>query len=86
MRTITFCEHDFVTPEQMHAFLQKQLEFPAYYGGNFSALSDCLTDISQPTRIIIDRDGSTDEPWFNKACSIMARAAMENENLSIVMK
>ena len=28
MRTITFCEHDFVTPEQMHAFLQKQLEFP----------------------------------------------------------
>ena len=86
MRTITFCEHDFATAQQMHAFLQRKLGFPEYYGGNLSALSDCLEDISQPTRIVVDRDNSVDEPWFDKACDIMARASLENENLQIVLK
>ena len=86
MRTITFCEHDLVSLEQMHEYLARELGFPEYYGANFSALNDCLTDISQPTRIVIDRDNSVDEPWFDKACAIMARASLENENLQIVLK
>ena len=86
MRTITFCEHDFATAQQMHAFLQRKLGFPEYYGPNFSALNDCLTDVSQPTCIVIDRDDSVEDDWFDKACAIMARASLENENLQIVLK
>lgn len=30
--------------EEAHAYLQKALDLPAYYGRNLDALYDCLTD------------------------------------------
>ena len=37
------------TPEQTHAYLKKQLGFPAHYGMNLDALADCLTDYHEET-------------------------------------
>ena len=86
MRIVSFCEHDFASAQQMHAFLRQQLGFPDYYGENMAALADCLGDISEPTCIVIDRDGSVEDSWFDKACSIMGRVALENDALEIVLK
>ncbi len=34
------------TVEVLHATLKEALGFPEYYGGNFDALHDCLSDIA----------------------------------------
>jgi len=39
--------------KQMHHELKNKLKFPDYYGCNFDALYDCLTDISNNEIIII---------------------------------
>lgn len=37
-----------------HEYIAGQLSFPEYYGRNLDALHDMLTQISQPTLIIIE--------------------------------
>ena len=86
MREVVLCESDVHSPEQLHAYLCRALYFPAYYGENFAALSDCLGDICCPTRVVIYRDGSIEAPWFDKACAIIGRAALENHALDVVVK
>ena len=86
MKTVIIRERDFQSAEQLHAFLRDELGFPAYYGGNFAALSDCLEDICHPTRIVVYRDNSVEEPWFDKACAVMGRAALENDALDVQLR
>ncbi len=39
---------------EFHAIIKKELDFPDYYGCNFSALWDCLTDmLGEPINIEI---------------------------------
>ena len=86
MKTVTIRECDFQSVEQLHAYLRCELGFPAYYGGNLAALSDCLEDICHPTRLVIYRDNSAEESWFDKACAVMGRAALENDALDVQLK
>ena len=37
----------------LHAELRSVLELPDYYGRNLDALYDCLTDIFEPTTLLI---------------------------------
>ena len=83
MKTVIIRERDFQSAEQLHAYLCRELDFPAYYGGNFAALSDCLEDICHPTCLVVYRDNSVEEPWFDKACAVMGRAALENGALDV---
>lgn len=48
------CIHgaEFSTVEEIHEFLQNELDFPAYYGGNLSALYDMLTEQSEDMKVI----------------------------------
>ena len=39
--------------EALHQALSALLAFPAYYGKNLDALHDCLTDITEPTELVI---------------------------------
>ena len=39
--------------EATHAYLQKTLRLPDYYGHNLDALHDCLTDLSRDVWIIL---------------------------------
>ncbi len=86
MKTVIIRERDFQLVEQLYAFLRDELGFPAYYGGNLAALSDCLEDICHPTRIVVYRDNSVEEPWFDKACAVMGRAALENDALDVQLR
>ncbi|MDO4273412.1 MAG: barstar family protein [Eubacteriales bacterium] len=77
---------DFESPEEVHEFLAKELEFPAYYGRNLSALYDVLTDISDDTRIVIDLSGVEDDTMLDmleRMVEVMTDAADENEYLEI---
>ena len=39
--------------ETLHRVLAAGLQFPDWYGGNLDALHDCLTEINQPTELVI---------------------------------
>ena len=76
--------------ETLHAFLQKKLEFPDYYGANLSALADCLADICEPTRITFSFTEDELEPgmqaYLLRFVQVCAREALVNENLSLAIE
>lgn len=39
--------------EALHQALSALLAFPAYYGKNLDALHDCLTDLSEPSELVL---------------------------------
>lgn len=53
MRIIKIDGREMKTPEDAHSYLAKVLSLPHYYGKNLDALHDCLTDINEPTNIIV---------------------------------
>lgn len=76
--------------ETLHAFLKKKLDLPDYYGENLSALADCLSELSTPTRITIAINEVELEPGMQayvlRFAQICAREALVNENLSLVIE
>ena len=53
MRRITVDFSYFQEAKEVHAFLAGQLHFPAWYGANFDALHDCLTDVCEDTVFVL---------------------------------
>ena len=60
MKEVILNEAQFANLKAVHAYLAEALSFPSYYGKNYSALSDCLGDISEPTVITVVRDCAED--------------------------
>ncbi|MED9966356.1 MAG: barstar family protein [Blautia sp.] len=86
MQEVTIKVSEFDTVEEIHEYLAEELEFPAYYGKNLSALYDVLTDISEDVRIIMDLSGTADEELLEEAekmVEVMEDASEENEYLEI---
>lgn len=88
MLEVLIDERHLTSPEEVHALLQRDLGFPEHYGGNFSALNDCLGDVDEQVRIIVRRGGGSDEldGWFDKLCVVLGRNALENPNLDVVIR
>lgn len=77
---------EFESPQEVHEFLARELDFPEYYGGNLSALYDVLTDISDDTRIVVNLSGVEDDELLDtleRMVEVMTDAADENEYLEI---
>ena len=76
--------------ETLHSFIAKKLNFPEYYGGNLSALADCLSELAQPARITIAIHEHDVEPgmqaYLLRFAQVCAREALVNENLSLVIE
>ena len=76
--------------ETLHEYLKKKMGFPDYYGGNLSALADCLSELSEPTRITIAINEVELEPGMQayvlRFVQVIAREALVNENLSLVIE
>lgn len=72
----------------MHKCLADSLNAPEYYGNNFDALSDVLSDIGGSERVIIVVKNMSDFLNDNKKlCSklirVLADAEEENDKLSV---
>ena len=76
--------------ETLHAFVAKKLGFPDYYGGNLSALADCLSELGKPARITIAVGEDDIEPgmqaYLIRFVQVCAREALVNENLTLVIE
>jgi len=81
MRVIHIYERDATDHQAVHDQLKRSLGFPDHYGANLDALADCLGDVSQPTHLSLERDGSADR-WFDVLCTVVERAASHNPALS----
>ncbi|MBR5559792.1 MAG: barstar family protein [Clostridia bacterium] len=61
MKKITVDLTNIETPGGMHAYLAYMMNFPAYYGRNFDALHDMLTEIGEDTLLMIRRPAKLPE-------------------------
>ena len=80
-------ERALATPGLLHARIASDLGFPAYYGGNLSALSDCLEDVDAPTRIVVTRaDAAHRLSWLDGFVKVMRRCADENPAIDLLVE
>lgn len=68
------------TPDAVYDYLSEELAFPPYFGRNLDALHDCLTDIGEPTRLILT---GTASPPAQRFLPVIKDAAKRNRNLSV---
>ena len=62
------------------------LRFPAWYSGNLDALHDCLTDLHEPTKLIVRGTSALDELLGRRANAfrrVLDDSAEENPNLTV---
>ena len=64
----------------LHKKLSEALDFPQWYGNNLDALYDCLTEIFEPTHLIISNLPPL--PGFRET---LENAAKDNDSLSVVI-
>ena len=72
--------------EALHRALAEGLRFPAWYSGNLDALHDCLTDLHEPTALLVRGTSALDElPGRrpNAFRRVLDNSAEENPNLTV---
>lgn len=72
-----------------HAYLQAVLALPEYYGANLDALYDCLTEIEEPTEIMISAKVSQEQylgEYGVMLLAVLQDAANDNAALSVVVQ
>ena len=89
MKDITIDCRGFVPRSDLHRAFADALAFPDYYGNNLDALHDCLTDISEETRIRLLNWMDAEQRLGNYARSAkraILDAATENRNLAVIFE
>ena len=79
---VSACE----TAEDLHRALAEGLHFPAWYGGNLDALHDCLTDLNEPSELIVRGEASLSELLGRRADAfrrVLRDSAAENPLLTV---
>ena len=87
MKDITIDCKGFVPRSDLHKAFADALSFPDHYGNNLDALHDCLTDISEDTRIRLLNWADAEESLGNYARAAkraILEAAIENKNLAVL--
>lgn len=87
---VTITAAECASEQVLHDFLKSELQLPDYYGGNLSALADCLSEFGLPTLITIKIDADLIEPgmqaYLLRFTQVCAREALVNENLSLIIE
>jgi ribonuclease inhibitor len=85
-RTIVLDGREMTSREEAHAYLAKRLSFPDYYGRNLDALHDCLTELQEPTDLIIYQYAAMKSQlgaYAARMMTVLTGAAQENRFLQI---
>ena len=72
--------------ETLHRVLAAGLQFPDWYGGNLDALHDCLTEINQPTELVIRSRDTLETALGSYAAAfrrVLADSAAQNDALTV---
>ena len=72
--------------ETLHRVLAAGLQFPDWYGGNLDALHDCLTEINQPTELVIRGSDTLETALASYAAAfrrVLADSAAQNDALTV---
>ena len=86
MKDITIDCRGIVPRSDLHKAFAEALSFPDHYGNNLDALHDCLTDISEPTRIRLLHWDAAEENLGSYARSTkraILEAAIQNTSLAV---
>lgn len=89
MRTITLDLERMTSVPALHKYLRSALALPAHYGDNLDALYDCLTEIAEPTQIVVPANVTDNEKlgWYGEQLlEVLQDAAEENKNLQVTIK
>ena len=87
MKEITIDCRGFVPRSDLHKAFADALSFPDHYGNNLDALHDCLTDISEETRLHLLNWADAEKNLGSYARSTkraILEAAIENTNLAVL--
>lgn len=87
MKEITIDCRGFVPRSDLHKALADALSFPDHYGNNLDALHDCLTDISEETRLRLLNWADAEANLGSYARSTkraILEAAIENKKLAVI--
>ena len=74
------------TKEALHSELIRALPLPEWYGKNLDALYDCLTDLSDPTEILLLHAEAMERALGDYALRfelVLRDAAEENRRLTV---
>lgn len=87
MKKITIHTNEYPTMAEIHHFLAEELAFPPYYGKNFDALYDCLTDLTEETEIHLTlRDTDKEKKEFQILKKVLSDAAEAQQNLTVIIE
>ena len=89
MKDITIDCRGFVPRSDLHRAFADALSFPDHYGNNLDALHDCLTGISEETRIrLLNWEAAENAlgKYGRSARRAILDAAIENRNLAIIFE
>lgn len=87
MKEITIDCRGFLPRSDLHKAFADALAFPDHYGSNLDALHDCLTDISEETRIRLLHWEDAEEKlgsYARSAKRAILDAAVSNSLLAVI--
>ena len=89
MRKITLDIERMRSLPMLHKYLHTALALPEYYGANLDALYDCLTEIAEPTELVVPKKVA-DEAYLGlygqQFLQLLEDAGAANEALKITLR
>ena len=89
MKEVTLDCRGFVPRSALHKAFAEALSFPDHYGNNLDALHDCLTAISEDTRLTLLNWSAAEENLGRYAAAlhrVLTDSAAENPHFSFIME
>lgn len=86
MKKITIDTNEHPTMTEIHHRLAGELKFPSYYGNNFDALYDCLTELSEETEIRLILRETDAQKTFQTLKRVLTDAAKKQPNLTVIIE
>lgn len=89
MKKVTIDLTNIHTPRGAQAYIGFVMNFPAHYGRNLDALHDMLTEIAEPTQIVVRRPAALPPQmaaYFPRLSLVLQEAQEENEHLKVFVE